>query len=56
MKHYGNAILAAVTLLLLGAILYAALAADGYVAEQFKTSLSNFFAEMNSIVGSAPIE
>lgn len=56
MKHYGNAILAAVTLLLLGAIIYVALASDGYVAEQFKTSLTEFFAQMNSLAGLAPTE
>ena len=56
MKHYGNAILAAVTLLLLGAILCAALASDGYVAEQFQTSLLSFFDEMNLVIGTAPIE
>lgn len=53
MKHYGNAILAAVTLLLLGAIIYAALSGDGYVADQFEASLKGFFEQMNTVAGMA---
>ena len=36
MKHYGNAILAVIVLLALGAIIVAALSSDGYVAMEFK--------------------
>ncbi|MCI5873964.1 MAG: hypothetical protein PUJ55_08930 [Clostridiales bacterium] len=48
-KHYGNAILAVVVLLALGAILVAALSADGYVATEFKNALTGFFASMNAV-------
>lgn len=50
MKHYGNAILVIIVLLLLGAILVAALASDGYVADAFKTALTNFFGNMNALI------
>lgn len=49
MKHYGNAILAVIVLLALGAILVAALASDGYVATQFKQALEGFFTSMNAL-------
>ncbi len=49
MKHYGNAILAVIVLLALGAILVAALASDGYVANAFKDAVPNFFSKMNAI-------
>lgn len=49
MKHYGNAILAVVVLLALGAIIVAALSADGYVASEFKNALTGFFSSMNSL-------
>ena len=49
MKHYGNAILAVVVLLALGAIIIAALSADGYVATEFKNALTGFFTSMNSL-------
>jgi len=49
MKHYGNAILAVIVLLALGAILVAALSADGYVATEFKNALTGFFASMNAM-------
>lgn len=48
-KHYGNAILAVVVLLALGAILVAALSADGYVATEFKNALMGFFASMKGV-------
>ena len=38
MKHYGNAILAIIVLLALGAIIIAALSSDGYVATEFKNA------------------
>lgn len=49
MKHYGNAILAVIVLLALGAILVAALSADGYVATAFKDALTAFFSKMNAL-------
>lgn len=54
MKHYGNAILAIVVLLALGAIIIAALAQDGYVATAFKTALTGFFDKMSALGGAAP--
>ncbi len=51
MKHYGNAILAIVVLMMLGAILVAALKSDGYVATQFQSALSTFFTKMNAMAG-----
>lgn len=50
MEHYGNAILAIIVLLALGAILMFALKSDGYVAQQFKTALEGFFSSMNNLV------
>ena len=50
MKHYGNAILAAIVLLALGAIIVAALSSDGYVAQQFKDALTGFFGNMNGLL------
>lgn len=44
MKHYGNAILAIIVLLALGAIIIAALSSDGYVATEFKNALTGFFS------------
>lgn len=49
MKHYGNAILAVIVLLALGAIIVAALSSDGYVAMEFKNALTGFFANMNAL-------
>ena len=49
-KHYGNAILAAIVLLALGAILMAALAGNGYVAQAFQDAVSNFMDNMNGMV------
>ena len=49
MKHYGNAILAIIVLLALGAIIIAALSSDGYVATEFKNSLTGFFYRMNGL-------
>ena len=49
MKHYGNAILAVVVLLALGAIIVAALSSDGYVAAEFQKALKNFFTNMNGM-------
>ncbi len=49
MKHYGNAILAVIVLLALGAIIVAALSSDGYVAMEFKNTLTGFFDNMNAI-------
>ena len=46
MKHYGNAILAIIVLLALGAIIIAALSSDGYVATEFKNALTGFFSRM----------
>lgn len=51
MKHYGNAILAIVVLLALGAILVAALTPDGYVANAFKDALTGFFGRMSALAG-----
>ena len=49
MKHYGNAILAVIVLLALGAILVAALGSDGYIAKEFKDALTGFFNSMNGL-------
>ena len=49
MKHYGNAILAVIVLLALGAIIVAALQSDGYVAMEFKNTLTGFFDNMNAL-------
>ena len=49
MKHYGNAILAAIVLLALGGILVAALSSGGYVASEFKSALTGFFSSMSAI-------
>ena len=49
MKHYGNAILAVIVLLALGAIIVAALSSDGYVAMEFKNTLPGFFDNMNAL-------
>ena len=49
MKHYGNAILAVIVLLALGAIIVTALSADGYVATEFKNALTNFFSSMSAL-------
>lgn len=49
MKHYGNAILAVIVLLALGAIIVAALSSDGYVATEFKNTLTGFFNNMNAL-------
>ena len=49
MKHYGNAILAIIVLLALGAIIIAALSADGSVATEFKNALTGFFSRMNGL-------
>ena len=49
MKHYGNAILAIIVLLALGAIISAALSSDGYVASEFKNALWGFFSLMNGL-------
>ncbi len=49
MKHYGNAILAVIVLMALGAILVAALSSDGYVATEFKGALMDFFDNMNKL-------
>lgn len=51
MKHYGNAILAVIVLLALGAIIVAALSSDGYVASEFEDALTGFFDQMNSLSG-----
>lgn len=49
MKHYGNAILAVIVLLALGAILVAALSSDGYVAKEFEKALTTFFTKMSAL-------
>ena len=49
MKHYGNAILAIIVLLALGAIIIAALSSDGYVATEFKNALTGFFSRTNGL-------
>jgi len=54
MKHYGNAILAVIVLLALGAIIVAALSSDGYVAGEFKSALTGFFGNMSGLGGVAP--
>ncbi len=51
MKHYGTAILAVIVLLALGAILVAALAGDGYIANEFKNAITGFFSSMNGLRG-----
>ena len=43
-KHYGNAILAIIVLLALGAILMAALAGNGYVAQAFQEKYDRTYA------------
>ena len=45
----GNAILAVIVLLALGAIIVAALSSDGYVAMEFKNTLTGFFDNMNAL-------
>lgn len=50
MKHYGNAILAVIVLLALGAIIVAALSSGGYVAGEFKNALTSFFDSMNALM------
>ncbi|MBO5523283.1 MAG: hypothetical protein J5986_06355 [Roseburia sp.] len=54
MKHYGNAILAVIVLLALGAIIVAALASDGYVASEFKSALTGFFSSMSGLGAPTP--
>lgn len=49
LKHYGNAILAVIVLLALGAILVSALTSNGYVAQEFKDAVEGFFNSMNNI-------
>ena len=49
MKHYGNAILAVIVLLALGAILVAALSENGNVAAEFKNALTGFFSSMGQL-------
>lgn len=49
MKHYGNAILAVIVLLALGAIIVTALSSDGYVAEEFRKALVSFFTNMDKL-------
>lgn len=49
LKHYGNAILAVIVLLALGAILVTALKTDGYVAGEFQSALEGFFESMSAI-------
>ena len=42
-------ILAGIVLLALGAIIVAALSSDGYVAMEFKNTLTGFFDNMNAL-------
>ena len=49
MKHYGNAILAIIVLLALGAIIIAALSSDGYVATESGECADGFFSRMNGL-------
>lgn len=49
MEHYGKAILITIALLALGAIVVVALSKDGYVANEFKTVLLDFFSNMKGI-------
>lgn len=51
MEHYGDAILAVIVLLALGAIIVFALKSDGYIAGEFKNALMSFFENMNSLRG-----
>jgi len=53
LKHYGNAILAVIVLLALGAILVAALTSDGYVAAAFRDALEGFFDSMSALTPGA---
>lgn len=53
MKHFGNAILVGLVLLLLAGILIFALNQDGYVAIAFQNLLNNFFSDMDSLINSA---
>lgn len=48
-KHYGNAILAVVVLLALGAIIVALLKEGGYVDTEFKNALTGFFNSMKAL-------
>ena len=49
MKLYENALTAVTVLLALGAIIVAALSSDGYVAMEFKNTLTGFFDNMNAL-------
>lgn len=55
-EHYGDAILAVIVLLALGAILVTALKSDGYVATEFFEAITSFFDDMKAITpGNAPV-
>ena len=54
MKHYGNAILAVIVLLALGAIIVAALTQGGYIDLAFKDVVTNFFGDMNALRSATP--
>lgn len=54
MKHYGNAILAIVVLLALGAIVVGALKSGGYVDQAFENALTGFFSKMSAVGGATP--
>ena len=49
MKHYGNAILAIIVLLALGAIIIAALSSADMWRREFKNALTGFFSRMNGL-------
>lgn len=53
-EHYGNAILAVVVLLALGAIIVSALATGGYIDLAFKDLVTGFFGDMNGVRGVTP--
>lgn len=48
-KHYGNAILAVVVLLALGAIIVAMLQNGGTVDTEFQNALTGFFSRMSGL-------
>ena len=54
-EKYGDAIVATVVMMALGAILVTALASDGYVAVAFRQAVEGLFARMMAITpGAAP--
>ncbi len=50
-EHFGPALIAFAIFIALAAVIIGMLTGDGYVAEQFRNALQNFFTGMNSIPG-----